>query len=116
MRTYTKNEQPTTIEATFKSSKKRRIKGHKEQEWSDDEWDEKEEANFVRKLKRGTRKYKSKLPFKCFNCGRIGHYDKKYPFEQNKGLYNKKSLYSKEDISSSDESDGQEGKLKKFSS
>jgi hypothetical protein len=29
------------------------------------------EAQFVRKIKGGTQKYKGKLPFKCFNCGRI---------------------------------------------
>ena len=45
---------------------------HKEEEISDDEWDENEEVYIVRELKRGTRKYKGKLPFKCFNCGRIG--------------------------------------------
>lgn len=31
-------------------------------------------TNFVRRLKRGTRKYKGELPLKCFNYGRIGHY------------------------------------------
>lgn len=31
------------------------------------------EANFVRKLKKGTNKYKGVLPFKCFRCGKIGH-------------------------------------------
>ena len=60
-----------TREETFKSSKKIRNKGHKEEESSDDEWEEKEEANFVRKIKRGIGRYKGKLPFKCFNCGRI---------------------------------------------
>lgn len=54
MRIDTKNKQPTTREATFKASKKTRNKGHKEEERLGDEWDEKEEANFVRKLKRGT--------------------------------------------------------------
>jgi len=38
-----------------------------------DELDE-EEVNFIMKLKRGTKKHKGKLPFKCFSCGRIGHY------------------------------------------
>lgn len=42
----------------------------------DDELDN-AEATFVRILKRGTRKYKGKLLFKCFNCGIIGHYASK---------------------------------------
>ena len=82
MRTETNNEQqqPKTREATFKSSKKTRNKGQKEEETLYDEWEEKEEANLVRKIKRGTKRYKGKLPFKCFNCGRIGHYAKICPF------------------------------------
>lgn len=32
------------------------------------------EANFVRRLLKGSKNYKGKLPFKCFNYGRIGHY------------------------------------------
>ena len=102
MRTYTKNEQPTIREVAFKSSKKKRNIGHIEEEILENEWDEKGEANFVRKLKRGTMEYKGKLPFKCFNFGRIGHYAKKCPFEEKKGFYKKTSLYSKEDSSSSD--------------
>jgi hypothetical protein len=106
MRTDTENEQPNR-EATFKATKKTRNKEHRVEERPGDESDE-EEAHFVRKLKRGTDKYKGKLPFKCFNCGRIGHYAKKCPFEENKSFHKKKSLYSKEDNSSSDESDGEE--------
>jgi hypothetical protein len=36
-------------------------------------------ANFVRKLKKGTRKYKGMLPMKCFNYGGIGHFSSKCP-------------------------------------
>ena len=36
-----------------------------------------EEALFISKLEKGTRKYKGKLPLKCFNCGRIGHFSSK---------------------------------------
>ena len=83
MRTEIENEQerPKTREVTFKASKKTRNKGHKEEQTSDDEWDEQEEANFVRKLKKGTGRYKGKFPFKCFNCGEIRHYARKCPFE-----------------------------------
>ena len=39
-----------------------------------------EEAFFINKLERGTRKYKGKLPLKCFNCGRIGHFATKWTY------------------------------------
>jgi hypothetical protein len=32
------------------------------------------EAKFVRRLKKGSTKYQGKLPFKCFNCGKIGSF------------------------------------------
>jgi len=40
-------------------------------------------ANFVRKLKRGTGKYKGMLPLICFNCGKIGHFASKFPHAKN---------------------------------
>ena len=39
-----------------------------------------EEALFINKLERGTRKYKGKLPLKCFNCGRIGHFSSEFTY------------------------------------
>ena len=36
-----------------------------------------EESFFISKLEKGTRKCKGKLPLKCFNCGRIGHFASK---------------------------------------
>jgi hypothetical protein len=102
----TENGQPNR-EASFKSMKKIRNKERMVEERPANELDE-VEAYFIRRLNRGTGKYKGILPFKCFNCVRIGHYAKKFPFEENKIFHKKKSLYSKEDNNSSDESNGEE--------
>ena len=32
-------------------------------------------------------KYKGKLPFKCFNCGRIGHFANKFPHKKHDHNY-----------------------------
>jgi hypothetical protein len=100
MRTDTENGQPNR-QASFRSMKKTRNNEHRVEERSGNESDE-EEAHFVRKIKRGTDKYKGKLPFKDFNCGRVGHYAKKCPFEEKKRFHKKKSPYSKEDNNSSE--------------
>jgi hypothetical protein len=40
------------------------------------------EAKFVRRLKKGSGKYQGKLPFKCFNCGKIFHFASKCPHQK----------------------------------
>jgi len=55
----------TIIEASFKANNN-----------VDSEMDE-IDAKFVRRLKKGSGKYKGKLPFKCFNCGKISHFASK---------------------------------------
>jgi hypothetical protein len=87
-----------------------------------------EEANFIKKLQKGFGKYKGKLPFKCFNCGRIRHFANKCPYpkqednddeeahnqkdQYKKKFYKKKkNFYSKEDIISSDMSEDEDSEL-----
>ena len=58
--------------ATFKVTRKLTNSKH---EWKNSsDMSNEEEANFVRKLKRGTCKYKGKAPLKCFKCGKIGNF------------------------------------------
>jgi hypothetical protein len=45
------------------------------------------EANFVRRLKKGSGKYKGKLTFKCFNCGKIGCFSSKCPHKRKDQTY-----------------------------
>jgi hypothetical protein len=76
-------DNPFTKEATFKASKKTKKK-NKQKSKSDcscnnDLEEDEEMENFVRKLKRGTEKYKGMLPLKCFNCGGIGNFYSKCP-------------------------------------
>ena len=135
----TKQEDPLGKEAAFKASNQRRIrKPRSKSEYSNnDESNSEQEANFVRKLKWGTSKYKGKLPLKCFECGRIGHFASKCPYaknpnshdenncKKNKSFQNKKgnngrsvksrNLYSKENnISSDDDSDSDNDSEKVF--
>jgi hypothetical protein len=63
-------DKPTSREASFKADKN-----------EDSEPDEIEEK-FVRRLKKGSGKYQGKLPFKCFNFGRIGDFASKCPHKK----------------------------------
>ncbi|XP_059078039.1 uncharacterized protein LOC131876616 [Cryptomeria japonica] len=123
---WTNVESSSNKETTFKASKKGKEKEQKSRESSEEDF-ENETTHLVRKLKRGFGKYKGMLPLKCFNCGKIGHFASKYPYEKendnddekesrfknNKKFVKrekkfwkyKRSLYSKEDSDSSPSSE-----------
>jgi hypothetical protein len=60
-------DKPTSIAPSFKADK------------DEDSKPDEIEAKFVRRLKKGSGKYKGKLPFKCFNYDNIGHFENKCP-------------------------------------
>jgi hypothetical protein len=115
-------DKSTAREASFKADKN-----------EDSEPDE-IEAKFVKRLKKGSGKYKRKLSSKSFNCGKIGHFSNKCPhkrkdqtcddeekhkhrnfFKENN--FKKKSLCLKNDDDPSDDEDNEssiEDKLNDF--
>ena len=54
--------------------------------------EEEDEVNFVKKLQWGSRRFRGKLPFKCFACGRVSHYAPRCP---HKDKYEKGKEYAK---------------------
>ena len=71
------------------------------------------EEKFVRRLKKGSGKYKGKLPFKCFNYGKVGHFASKCPYKKNDQnlvveekhtfkRYNKDNNYKKKSLCEND--------------
>lgn len=67
----------TTIDVAFKANK-----STEDKECSCSDPDE-EEVKFFRILKKCACKYKGEIPFKCFNCGRVGNYASKCPYKDN---------------------------------
>eukprot|EP00253_Pinus_taeda_P017472 PITA_17472 len=72
--------------------------------------EEEEESNFIKNLQRGAGRFRGKLPFKCFACGRVGHYAAKFPHKLDKGKepvrWNKKQNVSKKSYYTYEDSDG----------
>jgi hypothetical protein len=77
-----------TKEATFKASKRKNKKEKQKPKldcsYSDDSKGDEEVANFVKRMKKGTGKYKGMLPLICFNCDGVGHFSNKFPYKENK--------------------------------
>jgi hypothetical protein len=63
----TTKDKPTSREASFKA------------DTNEDSKPDEIEAKFVRRPKKGLGKYQCKMPFKCFNYGRIGHFASNFP-------------------------------------
>jgi hypothetical protein len=66
-------ENPSKEEAAFKVVKNPKDQKQRFQSNPQEDSFDEEEANFIKKLQKGSGKYKGKLPFKCFDCGKVGH-------------------------------------------
>ena len=86
------NDKSSTKETTFKASKVSQEKNTKDD--LSDIFDE-ETANFIKKLKKGTGKYKGKIPLICFNCGKIGHFASKCPYPKQEEIDDEKTVKNK---------------------
>ncbi len=79
------------ISKDHNSSREASFKAEKSTEYDMDEIEEK----FVRRLKTGSGKYKGKLPFKCFNCGKVGHFVAKCPLKRKEQSYVDEEIFPK---------------------
>jgi 6-phosphogluconolactonase/glucosamine-6-phosphate isomerase/deaminase len=92
----TSNENPSNKEATFKEANKDKKKVETETSSHEDSEEDMEEVNIVKNLKRGTGKYKGKLPLKLFDCGRIGHFASNFPFNKHSDGEEESNIKTKE--------------------
>jgi hypothetical protein len=124
-------ENPDIKEVAFKASKNSKKKGRQKEEHRNNN-DISEVTNFVKRLNKGTDgRYRGKLPLICFNCYGIGHFANKctYKKKRNDEGYSKgkqtykgkrttkkvfkKSLCTKENISSSDEDEVNDSEIER---
>lgn len=88
--------EPSKREVAFKAFKKGMDGAQKKDKVVvivlDNEENDEEEEKFMRRLRRGYGKYKGKLPFKCINCGRIGHFASKFPYGTKDGTKKKENI------------------------
>ena len=78
----TSGENPSRKESPFKATKRDKKKVETQVNNHEDSEEDVEEANFVKNLRRGSGKYKGKIPLKYFDCGRIWHFASKCPFNK----------------------------------
>ncbi|XP_057819720.1 uncharacterized protein LOC131032702 [Cryptomeria japonica] len=87
-------DKPSQKGVSFKASKKGKNKNYAPNESASSGSDD-AEAYFMRKFKKGKGKYKGKFPFKCFNCGKVGHYASKCAQNESESSEEEKKNYSK---------------------
>ena len=132
----TEQENQDVKEAAFKASKRSKQKKKEQEEYSSNSdalKDDEEVVNFVKRSNKGTDgRYRSKIHLICFNCDGIGHFPNKcshkkkrndegyskgkhtYKGKRTTNNFFKKSLCTKEDISSSDEDEVSDSETGRF--
>lgn len=105
-------DKPSKRQATFKASRKGKNKVCEPSESSSSEMDE-EEAHFMRKLKKGSRKHQGKLTSKCLNCGRVGHFASKCLQDKNGSSKDEEDHYIKKGRKHHQEKKNKKGQYEK---
>jgi hypothetical protein len=78
-------------EATFKASQEKNNQEQLSNHYQSYIYDE-EVANFMKKLNKGTGKYKGKIPLKFFNYGKVGNFSSKCPYPKQEEIDNERTF------------------------